>query len=109
MTRNNIYDIYKQCVNCSYWTTGQNYLWTSGALVLQKGKDGKVEDSHVFWCSSKLAKKSPVIIPANYQKNNCLAFVKSSGDFEVKNCAQKFHYFCEVSFLQLPLFQSIKL
>jgi len=82
-------------------TTGQNYLWTSGAPVLEKGVSGEEVKTKVFWCPSKLTTRERVTMRTNYQKDNCLAFVKADGNFEVKNCAQKFHFFCEVSIIDI--------
>jgi len=77
--------------------TGQKYLWTNGAPILKKDKAGKLVSDSIFWCSSNETTQKSVIIPTKYEEDSCLAFVKTTGGFEVKNCAQKLHFFCEAS------------
>jgi len=74
---------------------GQNFLWTSGAPILKKDKTGKVVSDSIFWCSTNETTKILVSIPAK-NKIGCLAFVKATGGFELKNCTQKAHFVCEV-------------
>jgi len=64
---------------------------------MQKDKNGNEFSDSVFWCSSKLAMREYATFPTKYSKDaSCLALLKATGNFEVKNCAEKLHFFCEV-------------
>jgi len=76
--------------------TDQDYLWTSGALILTRDKGGNQFSDSIYWCSSKITRRAWVTNPTEYQKDSCLAFVKETGAFEVKKCEENHFFFCEV-------------
>jgi len=71
-------------------------LWTSGAPILKRDKDGNQFSDSIYWCPSKIAGRSSVNNPIKYQKDGCLTLVKETGAFEVKKCSEKHFFFCEV-------------